>query len=121
MAIIELDGDTLTVRVTGLDQVLALKHSLEVPLEHVAAIDQDSGEAARIFHGLRLPGTSIPGVITAGSYLRAGEWSFWDVHDPDKAVIIRLNDEHYSRVVVQVDDPQATIELVNTALARRTP
>jgi hypothetical protein len=120
MAIVEVDGDTLTVRVTGIDQVLALKHTLEVPLEHVAGIDQDSEEAGAIFHGLRLPGTSLPGIVTAGSYFRAGEWSFWDVHDPSKAVIIRLKDEHYSRVVVGVDDPSGTIGLVRKALASRS-
>jgi hypothetical protein len=121
MAIIEVDGDTLTVRVTGFDQVLAFKHTLEVPLDHVSGIDQDSKEAATVFHGLKLPGTSIPGIITAGSYLRAGEWSFWDVHDPNRAVIIRLKDEHYSRAVVGVDDPSATIDLVRNALAGRSP
>jgi hypothetical protein len=120
MAIVELNGDTLTVRVTGIDQVLAFKHTLEVPLEHVAGIDQDSDEAGTIFRGLRLPGTSLPGIVTAGSYFRAGEWSFWDVHDPRKAVIIRLKDEHYSRAVVGVDDPSGTIELVRKALARRS-
>jgi len=120
MAIVALDGDTLTVRVTGIDQVLAFKHTLEVPLEHVEGIDQDTEEAAAFFHGLRLPGTSLPGVVTAGSFLRAGEWSFWDVHDPRKAVIIRLKDEHYSRAVVGVDDPTGTIDLVRKALAKRS-
>ena len=120
MAIVELNGDTLTVRVTGIDQVLAFKHTLEVPLEHVAGIDQDSEEAGTIFHGLRLPGTSLPGIVTAGSYFRAGEWSFWDVHDPRNAVIIRLKDEHYSRAVIGVDDPSGTIDLVRKALAGRS-
>jgi hypothetical protein len=119
MAIVEIDGDTLTVRVTGLDEVLAFKHTLEVPLAHVEGIEQGSPDVGTIFHGLKLPGTNLPGVVTAGSFLRAGQWSFWDVHDPDKALTIRLSDEHYSRVVVQVDDPTATIELVRAALARR--
>jgi hypothetical protein len=119
VAIVEVNGDTLTVRVTGLDQALAFKHSVEVPLEHVAGIDQDTAEAARWFHGLKLPGTNLPGVVTAGSYLRAGEWSFWDVHDPNQAVVIRLKDEHYARLVVGVDDPAATIGLVRKALAGR--
>src|SRR4051794_24665636 len=119
MAIVEIDGERLTVSVTGLDAVLAFKHTLEIPIRHVAGIDAGSAEAGKVFHGLRLPGTNLPGIVTAGSFLWAGEWSFWDVHDPRKALTIRLNDEHYSRIVVQVDDPAATIELVRTALAGR--
>jgi hypothetical protein len=121
MAIVELDGETLTLRVTGLDQVLAFKHTVEIPIAHVAGIDADSAEAGAVFHGLRLPGTNLPGIVTAGSFIRAGQWSFWDVHDPRKALTIRLKDEHYSRLVVEVDDPAATIEFVRTALAGRTP
>ena len=58
---VELEGETLTVRVTGLDQILAFKHTLEIPIAHVAGIDEDSAEARSVFHGLRLPGTNLPG------------------------------------------------------------
>ena len=118
MAKVEITGDELTVDVTGIDKVLALKSTLTVPLAHVAAIDRDVKEAGVVFHGLRLPGTGIPGVLTAGSFLNHGQWSFWDVHDPAKAVIIRLHDEHYNRLVVGVDDPAATVQLVRAALPR---
>ncbi len=120
MAEVEISGDTLTLHVTGVDRFLALKSSLSVPLAHVAAIDQDVTEASVIYHGLRLPGTGIPGVVTAGSFLRDGQWTFWDVHDPAKSVIVRLRDEHYTRLVVGVDDPSATVERVREAIAGRT-
>lgn len=58
-------------------------------------------------------------MVTAGSYLRQGEWSFWDVHDPKKAIILRLRDEHYAKVVVGVDDPDATAATIRDALSRR--
>ncbi len=119
MAEVEIASDTLTLHVTGVDRILALKSSLSVPLAHVSAIDQDVAEASGVYHGLRLPGTSIPGVVTAGTYLRDGKWTFWDVHDPAKSVIIRLHDEHYSRLVVGVDDPAATVAQVRAALAGR--
>lgn len=118
MATIEVSADKLTVHVTGIDRVLAFKSAISVPLTHVVHITQDTAEAGKVFHGLRVPGTSIPGVITAGSFLNHGEWTFWDVHDPNKAVILRLDHEHFSRVVVGVDDPAATVELVRSALAR---
>jgi hypothetical protein len=30
---------------------------------------------------------------------------FWDVHDPEKTVVIHLKDERYARLVIEVDDP----------------
>ena len=41
--------------------------------------------------------------------IKKGEEVFWDVHDPEKTVVIRLKDEKYSRLVVKVDDPPATV------------
>jgi hypothetical protein len=118
MAKVEINGDTEN-QVSGVDRILALKSTVAVPLTHVSAIDQDVEEASVVFHGLKFPGTGIPGVVTAGSFLRQGEWTFWDVHDPAKAVIIRLHDEHCSRLVIGVDDPAATAELVQAAVAAK--
>jgi hypothetical protein len=118
VAKVDVTGESLTVHVTGADRILAFKSTITVPLAHVTGITQDSTEAAKAFHGLRLPGTGIPGVLTAGSFLKSGEWTFWDVHDPDKAVVIRLNHEHYSRLVVGVDDPETTLEAVRAALGK---
>ena len=117
MAHIEIAGGTLTIHMQGIDRVLALKSSVSVPLEHVVDAEQDVAEASRIYHGLRLPGSSIPGVVTAGSYLQHGEWSFWDVHDPKKAIVIHTRDEHYRELVVGVDDPDAAVTQIRQALA----
>lgn len=118
VATIAITNEALTVHVTGIDRILAFKSAITVPLTHVTQITQDATEAAKVFHGLRLPGTAIPGVLTAGSFLKSGEWTFWDVHDPDKAVVIGLDHEHYSQLVVGVDDPDSTVEAVRAALAR---
>jgi hypothetical protein len=42
----------------------------------------------------------------------------WDVHDPEKTVVIRLRDERYARLVIEVEDPEATVARVNEAAAR---
>ena len=67
--------------------------------------------------GIRLPGTHLPGVIAAGSfYTFGGEWVFWDVHDPQKALTINLAHEHYIKLVVEVDDPVATVAAIEEAV-----
>lgn len=116
MATIQIHGDSLVVAMHGFDKVLALKSTVTIPLEHVLSVEQNLAEASAVWHGFKI-GTGIPGVLTAGSFFSKGEWTFWDVRDPAQAVIIRLAHEHYSRLVVGVDDPQATLRLTRQALA----
>ena len=76
-------------------------------------------ERSREHKGLRAPGTYLPGVITAGTFHIHGERVFWDVHDANKAVVIELADEQYARLIIQVDDPRATVALIESAATRR--
>ena len=118
MAEIELAPTSLIVHIRGVDKFFALKSQLEVPLEHIASVDVSPPEARRIWHGLRVGGTSVPGLITAGRFIDHGEWAFWDVHDPDKAIAIRLRDERYAKLVIGVDDPTATAEAIKAAIPK---
>ena len=118
MAEIEITPTTLVVHIQGVDQFFAMKSRLEVPLEHIAGVDESAPEAHRVWHGLRMGGTNVPFVITAGRYLQQGEWAFWDVHDPDKAIAIRLHDEHYAKLVIGVADPAATADAIVAAIRR---
>jgi small ligand-binding sensory domain FIST len=73
-------------------------------------------DEAKGFHGLRLPGTSLPGVITAGSFYN-GEWLFFDVHDAERAIKIDLDHEHYAALIVEVADPDSTLRDIREAMA----
>ena len=119
MAQIELTEDTLVVHVTGADRILALRSQLVVPLEHVVGAARDEEEAKGWYHGVRAPGTNIPGVIAAGTFHQHGDRVFWDVHHPEKAIAISLRDERYAKLVVEVEDPDTTIAAIETAVHRR--
>jgi hypothetical protein len=64
-----------------------------------------------------MPGTQIPGILTAGTFYQQGKCVFWDVHHPDDTVVIDLRDERYSQLIVEVADPAAAVSLVRSALA----
>ncbi|MGH7904517.1 MAG: hypothetical protein ACREPA_10420 [Candidatus Dormibacteraceae bacterium] len=118
MARIEITPASLVAHVEGLDRILAFKTTVNVPWEHVVGADRNLAKASAIFHGLKLAGTGIPGVITAGSFLQRRGLTFWDVHDPAQAIIVRLRDEHYEELVVGVDDPEGAIREIGAALHR---
>jgi hypothetical protein len=117
MARVNIDGDTLVVEIEGLDKLWALKSRLEIPLENVRGATIDPG-IVREPKGLRAPGTHLPGVVVAGTFHIHGQRVFWDVRDPAKAVVIELADERYARLIVQVDDPRATVDLIEHATQR---
>jgi hypothetical protein len=67
--------------------------------------------------GIRAPGTYFPGIIAAGSFHQIGKHVFWDVHNQDRAIAIDLHDERYTTLVLEVENPEATMAEIEKALA----
>jgi hypothetical protein len=108
----EIAGDTLHLHVEGLDKVWALKSQLSIPLRHITAIRVDDEIVKKWWHGIRLPGTHIPFVITAGTFYQDGKRVFWDIHNPREAVVLSLDHETYNELVIEVDDPAGFVREV---------
>jgi len=108
----------LTLHVRGADKLWAFKSSLEIPLVHITEIKADPSIVHGWWHGLRMPGTNIPGVLTAATFYQDGKRVFWDVHNPENTVVIGLRDERYNELIVEVPDPKAAVELVKATLPR---
>ena len=119
MAQVRIDDAALIVEIEGLDKLWAFKSRLEIPLLNVRGATADPGMIKEP-KGVRAPGAHVPGIITAGTFHIDGERIFWDVRDATKAVVIELHDERYSRLVVQVADPRATVDLIERAVAARS-
>ena len=71
------------------------------------------------WHGFRIPGTNIPGVLTAGTFYGSDGFVFYDVHDTDNTIVLELDHEHYKKLVVEVADPQASVAMLENALAKK--
>lgn len=119
MTTVEITHDQLVLTVKGFDIVLALKHRLEIPLAHVlgAELGVTDEVRERLRQSLRLPGTHLPGIITAGTYVEHGRSMFWNIHSGEHAITIRIAHERYDRLVVDVQDPAAAVAAITTALA----
>lgn len=116
MATISINGRELTIDVEGLDKLWTLKSRLTIPLAHVRGATADPSITTEP-KGWRGPGTHLPGVIVAGTFHQDGQRIFWDVHNKAKAIVIELKDDTYQRLVIEVDDPPATVELIERAIA----
>jgi hypothetical protein len=101
-------NDTLTVHLTGRDRELAGRARLDIPLDEIRGVE--SGR--RIARGV---------VMDAGeAFFRDGNRIFWDVRNPKKAIEIALDDETFSRLVIDVRDPNAVVNEIREALRART-
>jgi hypothetical protein len=112
---IELTGDELVVQMEGADKLWALKSQLQVPLANVVGAADAAEMSRKWLHGVRIGGTHIPGVISAGRFHTHGETVFWDVHRPERAIAIELRGEHFSRLVLEVDDPVGDVARIEQA------
>ena len=77
MVEISIIGDHLHLDVKRLDKLWAFKGKLEIPLKHIRAVRYDPAVARGWWHGMKLPGTILPGVITAGTFYQHGQKVFW--------------------------------------------
>lgn len=66
-------------------------------------------------HSFRLPGTHIPGIIAAGTYHFKDATIFCDVTNPQNSIVVELQDEHLSKLIIEVADPQAAITLLTAS------
>jgi hypothetical protein len=117
MTRVEIASEWLNVEILGWHKIWAFKSRIKVQLDHVTGIRRLADDEGWLAGGLRMPGTCLPGVIKAGSYYRqskrkTGEWSFWDVGRMENALVIELRDEKYARLVLEVKDPEATLEML---------
>ncbi len=118
MTLIDVTADHLVVTMQGMDRVWSLRSRITVPLAHVRGATADPG-ITRESAGFRAPGTHLPGAITAGTYRKDGERTFWNLRHRQEAVVVELTGERFSRLVLGVDDARATADRIERALSPR--
>ena len=102
---VEVHGDHLVIDVRGVEKAMKLLSRLHIPLEHVQGAEADPEIEHTLWRGWRIPGVHVPGV------------RFYDVHGHrDKTIVIRLKDETYDRLIVEVPDPAEVVAKINDAV-----
>lgn len=121
MVQISIEGDRVHFDVEGLDRLWSLRSRLDIPLAHIRAVQIDPEAARGWWHGLKLLGTNIPGILTVGTFYQHGEVVFYDVHDPERTIVLELEHETYKRLIVEVEDPQKTRSMIERVIKGRRP
>lgn len=114
---ITLTESDLTIEPQGLDKVWSLTGSIRVPWSHVRGATYDTGMKNEP-KGWRGPGLGLGAFgKLSGTFHRDGERQFWNISGWEDTVVIELLDEHFSRLVLSVDDPVGTVASINAKAA----
>ncbi len=62
--------------------------------------------------GWKMPGTYIPGLITAGTFIKNGECNFWDVCNSKNAIVVELKNSSFKKLIIEVKNPTESINLL---------
>jgi hypothetical protein len=121
---IELSDDKLTLRLSPLEKLAALHGDVSVngiAIRGAAVVDKKWWMNL----GLRVPGTGLPGLVIAGTYLQKGDRAFvsW-TRKAGLPLEITLADKmnpeargtSYTRLIVGVENPQEWADKINDAI-----
>ena len=112
MVSIERKDENFVFEIKGLHKLWTFKSELTIPVQHIIKAYKNEKKMTGFF-GLRMPGTQVPGLITAGTYIVDDGTIFCDIVDQSKSIVVELRDEYYKRLVIEVEDPETAIELLS--------
>jgi hypothetical protein len=125
MVNVQAQGENIVFNVQGLHKLWSFKSELLIPRSHIVSARHDPA-AVRFMMGLRALGTSVPGLIQAGTFYLDGlggdhKPSFLDVSDKANTVVVTLRDETYQQLIIEVADPAAVVALLGATTVTGHP
>ncbi len=105
MANLVINHDTVTVQMSLAEKAEALHRDLTVPRSAITGVKVVTDGLNEV-HGLKMPGSGIPGVIMVGTWISREGNTFAVCHGSGRAIVIELSGQNYDRIVMTVDNPE---------------
>lgn len=118
---VDVVGESLVVRMRGLDMLVAFRRTLRIPADHVRGVAvQHRDRLPQI--GMYFPGIAVPGVLYAGAFGVGDERSFWHVRRAELLLRIECSPgAEFRRLVLQVPDPTGIARRLRPVLGAYVP
>jgi hypothetical protein len=100
-----IDADQLQIKLTRMERFWAFHGSstITIPLAQIRQVTTDLPTTN--WQEIRSPGTSVPGLIKAGTYYQDRLRSFWYLQPKKPLLTLELSpDAYYRKVVLTMDD-----------------
>ena len=96
------------------EKVLSVHGSFRTPLEQVESVS--TGVLRQSWRDLRVPGTFLPWVVKAGTYLTERGREFWYVTRNRGFLTIELKNGSYKRIVLGLNDNQHWADQIESSV-----
>lgn len=108
MADLIREGDSLVLKLTTIEKVEEVHGDIHVPISEVESVIV-LDDVIHAVHGMKLPGSRIPGVFAMGTFVSGTSKIFAIVHHQNKRGLqVNLNGSTYDAIIVGLDDPEGT-------------
>lgn len=104
---VTISDDVVRIEIAGWDRIWSFKGSLSIPKASIDKVYRHDGKLTPPW--CRCPGTALPRVIIAGTYCGRGRKEFWNTHFSQETLVFDLKGAGYTRIVLDVDDPERII------------
>lgn len=114
MAQLDVDGETLLVRMGIVDAMLSMRSTMRFPLTSIKSVyvDPVAGEEPK---GFKAPGTAIPGTLTKGTFHFDGVKTFWNIWRGTLVIVVELHEQKFDRLVIEQANPEEIVEKITKA------
>jgi hypothetical protein len=107
VATLRREGGELVVKLNDLEKLGAFHRDVRVPWSAVTEV-RVSESPFRELHGMRAPGTGLPGVIALGTWRGTGGKEFAALYRGGPAVVVSLERGDWRRLLVSDHDAAET-------------
>jgi LuxR family transcriptional regulator, maltose regulon positive regulatory protein len=110
----------------GMGKLLREWNDLQAATEYLtkgSELCQQGGIEGNVFNAfitLAFVWQALGDTKRAFEFLQQGEWMFWDLRQPEKALTIHLVDERFVKLVVEVENPEAEAFVIQEAIRAYT-
>ena len=109
MATLVREGETLWLRLSTAEKLEGVHGDLHAPMHSVVSATVVD-DAIHAVHGMKLPGSQLPGVFAMGTFVDGDGRTFAIVHHhPAGGVRVTFNGGSYRQWIVSTDDPAALV------------
>lgn len=119
---VHVGDETIDVRFTGIDRLLALAGTVHLPLDEVTSVRVARVEEVRPELGWRVGGSHLPGYLTTGWFTVPGakkSRQLWSVYRDPEVLVIETTRRKPTRLVLQLPDRHEQAWYVGERLAAR--
>ena len=109
MAILLRDGQYLTLKLSAIEKVESVHGDIRIPESAISGI-RIIDDILKSVHGIRAPGTNIPGVLAMGTFWSQSEKLFVMIHHHEhRGVRIDLVGQPFNALLFSHENPEQLV------------